>query len=86
MSHFYVTAQEKMAMEVGQTHILVFVCDSLEEAKIVQQNARDTSHMVKVSEILNSKPQFNKNFVDKVQIAEKHIWKSYYESVLNKKR
>ena len=60
----------------GKQNKLVFVCETMEEAKIVEQNARNRSEMRWVN-IRSTKPYYNKKY-NYVQFKTKEDYPNWY--------
>jgi len=78
---FYVSMTDKFlsgwGMAEGKTNKLIFICDTLEEAYIVEDNALQRSDMKYVN-VCFTKPYYNSK-TNYVQYKTKEIYPSWYE-------
>lgn len=77
----YVTMTDKFmsgwGYAQGKLNKLVFLCDTMEEALIVEDNARSRSDQKNINICMN-KPYYNSNRYY-VQYKDKNIYPSWYE-------
>jgi len=85
---FWVTMTDKFMSNWGRSenkiNKLVFECESLKDARIVEDNARNRTDQKNIN-ICGRKPYYNKNNYF-VQIKNKEIYPSWYEENYFKNR
>jgi hypothetical protein len=78
---YYVTMTDKFmsgwGMAQGKKNKLVFICDTYEEAEIVEQNATNRNDM-KYINVTSKKPYYNSNEYY-VQIKTKEEYPTWYQ-------